>query len=48
MNDTIIRELRKLDETVRGTNPDVALVLRGAANELEKYERMKENEKANP
>ncbi|MDC1268190.1 hypothetical protein N8Z76_00495 [Gammaproteobacteria bacterium] len=39
----IIRELRKLDEAVRDGNHNAALIMRGAANSLEKYEYLKES-----
>ena len=39
----IIRELRKLDEAVRASNKNAALIMRAAANSLEKYEKLKES-----
>ena len=38
----LVRELRKLDEAVRDGNRNAALVMRGAANALEKYEHLKD------
>lgn len=39
----LVRELRKLDEAVRGGNRNAALVMRASANALEKYEHLKDS-----
>lgn len=39
----IVRELRKLDEALRESNRNAALIMRGAANSLEKYEALKDD-----